>query len=148
MPILAPLFTATLPKRAASLPANDWRSRDSEFQGAASRHNLYLAEVMRDIAARRSVEVGAVAVAWTLAWPGVTGAIVGARRPAQVNGWIDAANLSLTVSELEQIADAIAFEDRAKIPPVAVIVGKLRVLQLRVELGHLTQEVHVRPFAA
>jgi aryl-alcohol dehydrogenase-like predicted oxidoreductase len=94
-------------KRAASLPANDWRSRDSEFQGAALRHNLYLAEVMRDIAARRSVEVGAVAVAWTLAWPGVTGAIVGARRPAQVNGWIDAANLSLTVSELEQIADAI-----------------------------------------
>jgi aryl-alcohol dehydrogenase-like predicted oxidoreductase len=94
-------------KRAASLPANDWRSRDSEFQGAALRHNLYLAEVMRDIAARRSVEVGAVAVAWTLAWPGVTGAIVGARRPAQVNGWIDAANLSLTVTELEQIADAI-----------------------------------------
>jgi aryl-alcohol dehydrogenase-like predicted oxidoreductase len=94
-------------KRAASLPANDWRSRDPEFQGAALRHNLYLAEVMRDIAARRSVEVGAVAVAWTLAWPGVTGAIVGARRPAQVNGWIDAANLSLTVTELEQIADAI-----------------------------------------
>ena len=94
-------------KRAASLAANDWRSRDPEFQGAALRHNLYLAEVMRDIAARRSVEVGAVAVAWTLAWPGVTGAIVGARRPAQVNGWIDAANLSLTVSELEEIADAI-----------------------------------------
>jgi len=94
-------------KRAASLPANDWRSRDPEFQGAALRHNLYLAEVMRDIAARRSVEVGAVAVAWTLAWPGVTGAIVGARRPAQVNGWIDAANLSLTTSELEEIADAI-----------------------------------------
>jgi aryl-alcohol dehydrogenase-like predicted oxidoreductase len=94
-------------KRATSLPANDWRSRDPEFQGAALRHNLYLAEVMRDIATRRSVEVGAVAVAWTLAWPGVTGAIVGARRPAQVNGWIDAANLSLTVSELEQIADAI-----------------------------------------
>ena len=94
-------------QRAASLPANDWRSRDPEFQGAALRHNLYLAEVMRDIAARRSVEVSAVAVAWTLAWPGVTGAIVGARRPAQVDGWIDAANLSLTASELEQIADAI-----------------------------------------
>jgi aryl-alcohol dehydrogenase-like predicted oxidoreductase len=94
-------------KRAASLPANDWRSRDPEFRGAALRHNLYLAEVMRDIAARRSVEVSAVAVAWTLAWPGVTGAIVGARRAAQVDGWIAAANLSLTASELEQIAGAI-----------------------------------------
>jgi aryl-alcohol dehydrogenase-like predicted oxidoreductase len=111
-------------KRAASLPANDWRSRDSEFQGAALRHNLYLAEVMRDIAARRSVEVGAVAVAWTLAWPGVTGAIVGARRPAQVNGWIDAANLSLTVSELEQIADAIDRSGAGKGPSRPASVGQ------------------------
>ena len=27
--------------------------------------------------------------AWTLAWPGVTGAIVGARNPSQVDGWLD-----------------------------------------------------------
>ncbi len=94
-------------KRAGSLPVNDWRSRSPDFQGAALRHNLYLAEVMRGIAERRNIGVGAVAVAWTLAWPGVTGAIVGARRPAQVDGWIDAANLSLTTSELEEIAEAI-----------------------------------------
>ena len=94
-------------KRAASLPVNDWRSRSPDFQGEALRRNLYLAEVMRGIAERRNTGVGAVAVAWTLAWPGVTGAIVGARRPAQVDGWIDAANLSLTTSELEEIAEAI-----------------------------------------
>ena len=43
-----------------------------------------------------STSVSAVAIAWTLAWPGVTGAIVGARTPAQVDGWIDAASITLT----------------------------------------------------
>jgi aryl-alcohol dehydrogenase-like predicted oxidoreductase len=51
--------------------------------------------------------VSAVAIAWTLAWPGVTGAIVGARTPEQVDGWIAAAPLDLTLSDLDQIAQAI-----------------------------------------
>ena len=52
--------------------------------------------------------LGAVAAAWTLAWPGVTGAIMGARRPAQVDGWISAATLELSRVDLQEIADAIA----------------------------------------
>jgi aryl-alcohol dehydrogenase-like predicted oxidoreductase len=51
--------------------------------------------------------VAAVAVAWTLAWPGVTGAIVGARGPAQVDGWIDAATLTLDPGDLAEITAAI-----------------------------------------
>jgi aryl-alcohol dehydrogenase-like predicted oxidoreductase len=51
--------------------------------------------------------VSAVAVAWTLAWPGVTAAIVGARSPEQVDGWIDAGRLSLTRDELTEISLAI-----------------------------------------
>jgi aryl-alcohol dehydrogenase-like predicted oxidoreductase len=46
-------------------------------------------------------------VAWTLAWPGVTGAIVGGRSPEQVDGWIGAASLELTASDLQEISDAI-----------------------------------------
>ena len=49
----------------------------------------------------------AVAAAWTLAWPGVTGAIVGARSPQQIDGWIDAATLSLTQADLDEIAASI-----------------------------------------
>jgi aryl-alcohol dehydrogenase-like predicted oxidoreductase len=45
-----------------------------------------------------------VAIAWTLAWPGVTGAIVGARSPEQVDGWIGAATLRLTDEDLDEIA--------------------------------------------
>jgi aryl-alcohol dehydrogenase-like predicted oxidoreductase len=41
------------------------------------------------------------------AWPGVTAAIVGARSPQQVDGWIAAASLELTAADLKEIANAI-----------------------------------------
>jgi aryl-alcohol dehydrogenase-like predicted oxidoreductase len=107
-PMQSGLLTGSFSEeRAASLPANDWRSRDAEFKGPALRGNLRVAEAMRNIAERRGTTTGAVAVAWTLAWPGVTGAIVGARNADQVDGWIDAATLSLTPSELDEIAAVI-----------------------------------------
>lgn len=51
--------------------------------------------------------MSAVAVAWTLAFPGVTGAIVGARSPRQVDGWLPAATLELKDDDLADIAEAI-----------------------------------------
>jgi aryl-alcohol dehydrogenase-like predicted oxidoreductase len=94
-------------ERAAALPANDWRSRNENFKGPALARNLAVADVMRGIADRRHTSVAAVAVAWTLAWPGVTGAIVGARSPSQVDGWLDAASLSLSASEMASIGAVI-----------------------------------------
>src|SRR5438105_3242055 len=94
-------------ERAAQLGADDWRSRSPDFTGLGLRRNVGLAEALRPIAQRHGVTVAAVAVAWTLAWPGVTGAIVGARSPAQVDGWIGAASLELTDADLDEIAGAI-----------------------------------------
>ena len=82
--------------RAAALGKDDWRSRSPEFQSPRLQNNLALADALRPIAARHGTTVGAIAVAWTLAAPGVTGAIVGARSPEQVDGWIDAGHLDLT----------------------------------------------------
>ncbi|HTZ69450.1 MAG TPA: aldo/keto reductase [Acetobacteraceae bacterium] len=94
-------------ERAAALPANDWRSRNADFTGEALRRNLTVAEAMRGVAKRHGTSVAAVAVAWTLAWPGVTGAIVGARSAGQVDGWIDAAHLALTPADMAEIGGAI-----------------------------------------
>lgn len=94
-------------KRAALLPANDWRSRNSAFKGKALRSNLAVAETLRQTASRHRTTVAAVAVAWTLAWPGVTGAIVGARTPVQVDGWLDAATLALSRADIGAIATSI-----------------------------------------
>jgi hypothetical protein len=44
---------------------------------------------------------------WTLAWPGVAGAIVGAHTPSQVDGWIRAASIVLAEQDLAEIAAAI-----------------------------------------
>lgn len=108
-PMQSGLLTGSFSEaRARALGADDWRSRNPEFGGEKLARNLRLVEALRPIAERRSVSVGAVAVAWTLTWPGLTAAIVGARSPAQVDGWLPAATLELTATELAEITHAIA----------------------------------------
>jgi aryl-alcohol dehydrogenase-like predicted oxidoreductase len=91
-------------QRAAALPADDWRSRNAEFTGDNLARNLALADALKPIAERHGTTVAATAIAWTLAWPGVTGAIVGARSPAQVDGWLGAATLELDKDDMAEIA--------------------------------------------
>ena len=91
-------------QRARDLPEGDWRRSSPEFQEPARSRNLALAERLEPVAERHGVPVAAVAVAWVLATPGVTGAIVGARRPSQVDGWLPAGNLRLTEADLAELA--------------------------------------------
>jgi aryl-alcohol dehydrogenase-like predicted oxidoreductase len=107
-PMQSGLLTGAFSReRAARLGTGDWRSRSPDFTGEGLRRNLGLARALQPIAGRHGTSVAAVAVAWTLAWPGVTGAIVGARSPVQVDGWIDAAHLALSDTDLDDIAAAI-----------------------------------------
>ena len=106
-PMQAGLLTGSFTReRLEVLDPTDWRRRDDEFTVNLDR-NLALAEAMRPIADKHSTSVAAVAVAWTLAWPGCTAAIVGARRADQIDGWIDAADLHLDDADLDAIASAI-----------------------------------------
>ena len=93
--------------RVARLAEDDWRRRSPEFQSPRLERNIALRDALRKVAARHGVSVSAIAVAWTLAWPGVTGAIVGARSAEQVDGWIDAARVSLTPGDLDEVAAAL-----------------------------------------
>jgi aryl-alcohol dehydrogenase-like predicted oxidoreductase len=94
--------------RVGKLAADDWRRHASEFQQPKLGNNLALRDALRPISKRHGMTVSAVAVAWALAWPGVTGAIVGARSSQQIDGWIRAATLELTPADLDEIASAIA----------------------------------------
>ena len=119
-PMQSGLLTGTFTEaRAAALPAGDWRSRSPEFQPPKLQNNLALAEALRPIAARHEVSVGAVAIAWTLATRGVTGAIVGARSPQQVDGWIAAADLTLSPEDVAEITRAIETTGAGTGPVVA-----------------------------
>jgi aryl-alcohol dehydrogenase-like predicted oxidoreductase len=107
-PMQSGLLTDTFTKEhVARLAADDWRRRSPEFQEPNLSRNLALRDALRPIAKRHRTTVSAIAVAWTIAWPVVTGAIVGARSPQQVVGWIDAATIKLTSADLEEISDAI-----------------------------------------
>jgi aryl-alcohol dehydrogenase-like predicted oxidoreductase len=107
-PMQAGLLTGAFsPERVANLHQDDWRKRDPQFQGENLERNLALAEKLRQIGEKRDVGPGPVAIAWALAWPGVTGAIVGGRSPGQVDGWLPAASLELTQAELDEVSDAI-----------------------------------------
>ncbi|MFF4413429.1 aldo/keto reductase [Streptosporangium sp. NPDC001559] len=106
-PLQSGLLTGTFSaERVASLPADDWRRAHRDFTTGLPA-NLRLADALRPVAARHGVTVAEVAIAWTLAWPGITGAIVGARTAAQVDGWIAADAVRLTPADLEEIAVAI-----------------------------------------
>ncbi|HXN04662.1 MAG TPA: aldo/keto reductase [Candidatus Acidoferrum sp.] len=94
-------------ERVERMDANDWRRRNPEFKEPLLSRNLALRDALRPIASRRGVSVSAVAIAWTLSWPGVSGAIVGARSPQQVDGWITAGNLTLGLGDLDEIASAV-----------------------------------------
>jgi aryl-alcohol dehydrogenase-like predicted oxidoreductase len=102
--LLTDSFTAD---RVSSFAADDWRRRGLEFQQPNLDRNLRLRDALRPIARRHRTSVSAIAIAWTLAWPGVTGAIVGARSPKQVDGWIGAASVTLMREDLDEIAAAI-----------------------------------------
>jgi len=94
-------------QRLAAMAEDDWRRQNAEFTEPRLGRNLALVDWLRPIADSHEVSVGAVAIAWTLAWPGVTGAIVGARSPEQVDGWIAAAGVRLANAELDSIAAVI-----------------------------------------
>ena len=102
--ILTDTFSADRVKMMAD---DDWRRRAPNFQTPRLEKNIALRNALKPIALRHNTSVSAVAVAWTLTWPGVTGAIVGARSPSQVDGWIDAATLTLTSADLDEIAATI-----------------------------------------
>ena len=90
-------------ERVAAMPEDDFRRRTPNYQEPLLTRNLNLAEMLRKIGERHGRTTGEVAIAWTLRNPVVTGAIVGMRNPAQVDGVIGAADFRLSDAEIDEI---------------------------------------------
>jgi aryl-alcohol dehydrogenase-like predicted oxidoreductase len=97
-------------ERIAGLPADDWRKRHPDFQEPQLSRNLRLVRLLRAIGKRHGRTPAEVAVAWVLHNPAVTGAIVGARRPVQVQGVVGAAEFHLSPQEMAEIDGFFAKE--------------------------------------
>ena len=103
-PMASGLLTGKMTRaRIAALPQDDWRRNSEWFTEPQLSRNLYLVETLREIGARHGRTAGEVAIAWTLRRPEVTGAIVGARQPEQLDGVIGAGAFRLSTDEIEEI---------------------------------------------
>ena len=87
-------------ERVAALPDDDWRKRDSRFRDP---ENYAVAERVAAVAGRNGVAAGAVAVAWALRNHAVDGAIVGFRRPDQVDPIVSALQLELSDEDVDEL---------------------------------------------
>ncbi len=105
-PMHAGLLTGTFShERLESLPSNDWRKKHSpDYREPAFTRNLETAGLLAAIARKEGRTLAELAVAWTLRSSTVTAAIVGARRPDQVEGTAAASGWHLT----EDVRSAIA----------------------------------------
>ncbi|HEX3831571.1 MAG TPA: aldo/keto reductase [Solirubrobacteraceae bacterium] len=90
-------------ERIETLADDDWRKRDERFNEPQLSANLERVARLEAVADRHDTTPGAVAVAWTLRQPAVAGAIVGFRRPDQVDPILPAANLELTDQDIAEI---------------------------------------------
>ena len=103
-PMSSGLLTGRMTReRIASLPDDDWRRQSARFREPELSRALELVERVKAVAQRHGVSPGAVAVAWTLRHPAVHGAIVGFRRPDQVDPIVVAADLELSDDDVAEI---------------------------------------------
>jgi aryl-alcohol dehydrogenase-like predicted oxidoreductase len=108
-PMQSGLLTGAMSReRVAAFPKDDFRRNAKSFLEPQLTRNLKLADFLREIGARHEVGAGVVAVAWTLANPAITAAIVGGRSGKQVDGVAPAAEFRLTNPEVTEINDYLS----------------------------------------
>lgn len=91
-----------------SLAPDDWRCKAKSFQEPKLSANLNLVEKLRELARKNDRPVAHLAIAWVLRRPEITAAIVGARRPSQIEETCRAAGWGLSdpiLSEVERLLE-------------------------------------------
>lgn len=106
--VYSPMFSGLLTggmtrERAASLPPDDHRRRNPEFNEPRLSKNLQLVEHLKQIGIRHGRTSGEVAIAWTLRNSVVTGAIVGARSAKQAETVFRSGDFRLSAEEITEI---------------------------------------------
>jgi aryl-alcohol dehydrogenase-like predicted oxidoreductase len=102
-------------ERLAALPPDDLRGANPFFSEPQLTWNLELVDKLRPIAERAGRSLAELAIAWVLRRPEVTAAIVGGRRPGQVEEPARAAEWELAAAEQGEIERLLA-ERQAKSP--------------------------------
>lgn len=103
-PMASGLLTGSFSReRVRALAEDDWRKRSPRFADPALSHKLGIVDRLKPVAEGIGCSLPELAIAWVLHQEFVTAAIVGARSPEQVDGWIGAAMVSLPRDVLREI---------------------------------------------
>jgi aryl-alcohol dehydrogenase-like predicted oxidoreductase len=90
-------------ERLSGLALDDHRRRSPEFHEPQFTATLQLVDQLKPIAERNGKTLAQLAIAWVLRRPEVTAAIVGARRPAQIEETAPASDFNLSREDIEEI---------------------------------------------
>ena len=120
-PLEQGLLTGKVPAER-TFADDDGRKKRATFAPENRRRvNEVLARVVQPIATSHSATLGQVVIAWTIAQPGVTSAIVGARTAAQARDNAAAADVTLSAEEIAAIRGA--FEALKLEMPIGAAAG-------------------------
>jgi aryl-alcohol dehydrogenase-like predicted oxidoreductase len=95
-------------ERAAALPESDHRSRDKMFQEPDLSANLEVVEGLKTIASASGHTPAQLAIAWVLRRSEVTAAIVGARKPGQIEETVKAGDWELSAEDIDAVGTLLA----------------------------------------
>jgi len=91
-------------RRNAALPEGSRMTmRPEPYSHLDSEHVYSALDALAEAAAGRGVSTAALALAWLLAYPGVTSIVVGPRTPAHLEPVREALGLELTLAEHEEV---------------------------------------------
>jgi aryl-alcohol dehydrogenase-like predicted oxidoreductase len=112
-PMQKGLLTGKFQERLGHLTADDHRGQDPDFTDPLLKIHLELVENLRPIAAKHGMSVAQLAIAWTLRRPEVTSAIVGARKPSQIEETVAAGEWVLTEEDIQTLDKLLIDHDQA-----------------------------------
>lgn len=102
------------------IPEGDWRRNNPRFQGDNFRHNLELADRIREIAEAKGCTPAQLALAWLLAQGPDVVPIPGTRSIARLEENAAAAALPLTAAELQELNTALPAAAGTRYPEAAM----------------------------
>jgi aryl-alcohol dehydrogenase-like predicted oxidoreductase len=103
-------FLTGFAKRAEEYPEDDFRRNDPRYQGANFDSNMQAASAVRELASRKSVTPGQMALAWLLHKGSDIVPIPGTKRQRYLEENVGAAAVSLTAEDMAALDAALSRE--------------------------------------
>lgn len=133
-------------EKIKALPTDDHRLKLPFFQEPELSANLQLVELLKPIAEKNGHSIAQLAIAWTLRHPGVTSAIVGARKPPQIEQTLPAGDWIISEKDQAEI-DSILTEHHVRLKQLKIKDKKDNQHKFQLNLSNSTSPEYDTDYA-